>query len=67
MQLNEHQIPPGGWRYRQPETKWEAPTPIASTLSQTVQLIIAMRKKNPAITAKFKLATNPEAVKAEVL
>jgi hypothetical protein len=67
MQLNEHQIPPGGWKFRQPETKWEAPTPISSTLSQTVTLIVNMRKANPAITAKFKLATNPEAVKAEVL
>lgn len=65
--LDEHHIPPGGWQFYQPETKWRAPTPIASTLSQTVTLIIAMRRKNPAITAKFKLATNPEAVKIEVL
>lgn len=66
-ELNEHQIPPGGWQFYQPETKWRAPTPISSTLSQTVQLIVQMRKKNPAITAKFQLATNPEAVKTEVL
>lgn len=65
--LNEHTIPPGGWQFYQPETKWRAPTPIASTLNQTVVLIVAMRKQNPAITAKFTLATNPEAVKTEVL
>lgn len=67
LELNEHQIPPGGWQFYQPETKWRNPTPISSTLSQTVQLIVKMRKANPAITAKFKLATNPEAVKTEVL
>lgn len=67
QQLSEHQTPPGGWVYYQPETKWRAPTPIASTLSQTVTLIVAMRKANPSITSKFKLATNPEAVKSEVL
>lgn len=66
-EINEHGIPPNGWIFRQPETKWVTPTPISSTLDQTVQLIIAMRKKNVAITAKHKLATNKEAVKAEVL
>lgn len=67
LDLNEHQTPPGGWAFYQPETKWRAPTPIASTLNQTVMLIQKMRRANPAITAKFKLATNPEAIKAEVL
>jgi len=65
--FNEHRIPPGGWRFRQAETKWVAPTPISSTLSQTVELIRKMRLKNPAIVAKFKLSTNPEAIKAEVV
>lgn len=65
--FSEHRTPPGGWRFYQPETKWRAPTPIASTLNQTAMLVIAMRKKNPAITAKFKLATNLEAVKSEVV
>lgn len=67
MTLNEHEIPSGGWQFYQPETKWRAPTPISSTLNQTVMLIVAMRRKNPAITAKFKLATNTEAVKSELL
>lgn len=65
-QFNRHQTPPGGWSFRQPETGWTAPTPIASTFDQTVQLIIAHRKKNVAITAKHKLATNPEAVATEL-
>lgn len=52
--------------FRQPETGWTAPTPIGSTFSQTVDLIIAMRKKNPAITAKHNLATSREAVETEL-
>lgn len=67
MDLNEHQTPNGGWQWYEPSTKWRAPTPIASTLNQTVMLVIAMRKKNPAITAKHKLSTTPEVVKSEVL
>jgi len=66
-ELNEHTIPPGGWQFYQPETRWRAPTPIASTLNQTIMLIREMRMKNPAITAKFKLATNTEAIKMDVL
>jgi len=75
--LNEHTTPNKGWQFYQPETKWDfrssrnlppgSPTPMSVTLNQLVLLIIAMRKKNPAITAKFKLSTNPEAVKSEVL
>lgn len=65
--FSEHRIPPKGWRFYQAETKWRAPTPISSTLSQTVQLVRAMRLKNPAITARFKLATHPEAIKSEVI
>jgi hypothetical protein len=65
--FNEHKIPPGGWQFYQPETTWRAPNPIANTLTQTTNNLVAMRKKNPAITAKFKLATNVEAAKAEVI
>lgn len=65
--FNEHRIPPGGWRWYQPETKWRAPTPLSSTLDQTVQLIRKMRQANPAITAKSKLSTNPVVIKSEVV
>ncbi len=64
--FNRDRTPAGGWVFRQPQTGWVAPTPIASTFYQTVQLIIAHRKKNPAITAKNNLATNPEAVASEL-
>jgi len=65
--FNEHNIPPGGWQFYQPETTWRAPNPISNTLTQTTNNLVAMRKKNPAITAKFKLATNVEVVKSEVI
>lgn len=65
-EFSRHRTPPQGWFYRQPETGWTTPTPIGSTFSQTVALIIAMRKKNPAITAKYNLATNTEAVESEL-
>lgn len=64
--FNRHQTPPNGWQFRQPETGWTAPTPVSSTFSQTVELIIAHRKHNPAVTAKHKLATNREAVGTEL-
>jgi hypothetical protein len=65
-EFNRHQTPSGGWAFRQPQTGWTAPTPIASTFSQTVRLIVAHRMANPAITAKHKLATNPAAVEIEL-
>jgi len=79
--LNEHQTPNGGWQFYQPETGWGIParrkpgqptppndiSPVSITLSQLIGHIIKMRLKNPAITAKFKLSTNPEVVKAEAL
>ncbi len=65
-EFNRHQTPPSGWIFRQPETGWTAPTPIGSTFSQTVDLIIAMRRKNPAIGAKAKWATDRETVGTEL-
>lgn len=65
-EFNRHQTPNGGWVFREPSTGWTAPTPIGSTFGQTVDLIIAMRRKNPAITAKFQLATNKAAVEIEL-
>lgn len=65
-EFNRHTTPPGGWSFRQPQTGWSAPTPIASTFDQTVQLIIKHRKANLPITAKHKLATNVEAVASEL-
>jgi hypothetical protein len=66
--FNEHTTPPGGWQMRLPELgNWTIQHPIANTLNQTVLEVVKARKANPAITAKFQLSTNPEAVKAEVI
>lgn len=66
IDFNRHRIPPGGWSFRQPETNWSIPTPIAWTFDQAVQYIIKHRKQNPAITAKHNLATSVEAVGTEL-
>lgn len=64
--LDRHTFPSGGWAFRQPQTGWTAPTPLASTFGQTVAQIIKHRKGNPAITAKFQLATDPKKVAWEL-
>lgn len=66
-QLNTHQIPSGGWQFRQPQTGWTAPTPIASTFDQTVTQIVQHRVKNPAIVLKHNLSTDPNAVGEELM
>ncbi len=65
-ELSRSQFPPGGWQFTQPQTRWNAPTPISSTFDQTVNLIIAHRMKNPAITVKHNLSTDPVMVGVEL-
>src|SRR6185369_4470054 len=66
--FNEHTTPPGGWCFRQPEFgDWTVQHPISKTLNQAVLDVVAVRKKNIAITTKNKLSTSPEAVKTEVV
>lgn len=64
--LTRHEIPPGGWQFLQPQTGWWAPTPVASTFDQTVQLIIRHRLANGPIAAKFNLSIDPERVGNEL-
>jgi len=64
--LSRSATPPGGWQFYQPQTGWRAPTPIASTFNQTVQLIIKHRLANPAITRKHSLATTVQQVETEL-
>jgi len=64
--LTRSQIPPKGWIFFQPQTGWRAPTPVSSTFSQTVDLIIRHRLANKAITLKHKLSTDPNAVGDEL-
>jgi hypothetical protein len=65
--MNTSQIPPGGWQFRQPQTNWQAPTPISSTFDQTVVLIIQHRMKNPAVVARHRLSVDRGAVSNELL
>ena len=65
--IDTHETPPGGWQYRQAATGWSAPTPVGSTFSQTVELIIRHRLKNLAIVQKHKLSTDPAVVGEELL
>ena len=66
--LNTHETPQW-WLalFRQAATGWSAPTPVGSTFSQTVVLIIQHRLKNPAIVAKHQLSTDPEVVGEELM
>jgi len=66
MSLSRSQTPPGGWQFHVPQTGWSAPTPVASTFDQTVQLIIKHRLANPAITAKHNLSTDTTIVGKEL-
>lgn len=64
--LSHSTFPPGGWQFRQPQTNWTAPAPIANTFDQQVTNIIKHRLANPAITAKHKLATDFGSVSLEL-
>lgn len=64
--FNRHTIPPSGWVFRQPQTGWSAPSPVAFTFDQQVLNIVKHRLANKAICQKYNLATNPEAVAQEL-
>lgn len=66
MSFDRHTFPSGGWKFYQPQTKWEAPTPKSSTFDQTVILIIKHRLANPSITKMHKLSTDPYDVATEL-
>ena len=60
-------IPPGGWRFRQPETNWPSQAEMANmrlgfTYDQWIDAIIKHRLANP----RFKLSTDPATVGGEL-
>lgn len=65
--MNTSQTPPGGWQYYQPQTGWTAPSPVGFTHDQQVTNIIKHRLSNPAIVARFNLATNFDTVSSELI
>lgn len=64
--MNRSQFPNGGWTFFQASTNWWAPAPGSNTFDQQVINIIRHRLANPAITAKFKLATDVPTVAGEL-
>ena len=65
--LNTHEIPSGGWKFRQVQTGWEAPSPISNTFDQQTVNIIKHRMKNPAIVAKHQLSMDKSDVARELM
>jgi hypothetical protein len=59
-------FPSGGWQFYQPQTGWQAPTPISSTFDQTVVLILKHRMQNPAVVAQHGLSLDPVAIGNEL-
>lgn len=66
MSLRDGPFPNGGWKWYQPQTRWSAPLPLASTFQSSVDQIIAHRLKNPSITKKHNLATDWSTVANEL-
>ncbi len=64
--LDRHLFPQHGWLFRQIQTGWVNPMPLAYTFDRSVEEIIRHRKKNPAITAKHKLSTDFDTVADEL-
>ena len=63
MPLNSRtKLPPGGWKWLQPETGWEAPHPLHESFTKTVQRIADHRRNNP----RFGLTMDPEAIAIEL-
>lgn len=66
QEFNTHQFPNGGWAFRQPQTGWSNPMAMVG-FDASVQAIVNHRLANKAITAKHGLATDPYAVKQELI
>ena len=64
--FNDHQIPPGGWQYHQPQTGWWAPSPVSFTLEQQAENLVKHRYANRAIAERNKLALDFASCKHEV-
>jgi hypothetical protein len=56
----------GGWKFRQAQTNWTNPMAMVG-LKASVDAIRKHRQANPAITAKFKLSTDPAAIEQELI
>jgi hypothetical protein len=55
----------GGYKFRQPQLNWENPAAMIGE-EASIDAIIAVRKANPAISAKHGLSTDREVVRQEL-
>ena len=62
MLITRRKTPPGGWKFRQAETRWENPMPLAGSFEEAVERIIKHRQANP----RFNLPTDFETVSTEL-
>lgn len=64
--INRHTFPSGGgWTFRQVQTGWTNPYAMVS-FTESVKAIIKHRNANPAVVAKYNLATDFNAVGKEL-
>lgn len=66
-QLSQTEFPNGGWQFHDPRTNFTAPFPKSDTFDRVVQRIIENRLKNPALTVRHKLSTDPGGVGKELM
>lgn len=55
--INRDQFPPGGWQFYQPETKWNAPSPLNYDFYSMARLIQQHRAANN-LSADYEKAVN---------
>jgi len=65
-ELSHTTFPPGGWMFTQPQTGWSNPSPMGTTFDGTVAKIYEMRRKNPAICLRHKLAMDMPSIAKEL-
>lgn len=49
--MNRDTLPPGGWKFYQPETQWMMPEPMSQSFRTAVERIVQHRLANPALAA----------------
>ena len=60
--MNRNEFPPGGWRYYQKETKWNAPHPDYDSFDETVTRIQNHRLAN----LSYRLTTDRDKIGLEL-
>lgn len=53
--LKRNEFPPGGWRFYQKETQWNAPDPLINSFDRMVRVIYQHRAANPKAGLSLEL------------